>query len=310
MNKSSKIIIIISLVLFLGLNTAINRAFSRDMDPLDYKVDDRTIDTSYKRIKASDGKDEILNYSGKTVVWEGELVRKILNDAYFEYILKMDSGDECRILSGRGIDFKAGDHIRVKGIILVKEGRFSHLVLNEVEHAPIKVKTDFTSPIPGLIPLEAPEQVVFNRIYSWILYYNPGISRSNATFIANRIVHYCRVHKQDPFLVTALMSAESAFNMNAVSPAGAIGLGQLMPGTASALGVNPYHPEQNIEGAVRYLGYQMKRWGGSGRQMVLALASYNAGPGAVEKYGGIPPYRETIDYVNFVSALYYQIRKK
>jgi len=200
--------------------------------------------------------------------------------------------------------------VKIEGMILVRKGRFSHLVLNKIDMAAPKVAQDPMGEIPGLIPLDSSDKVIFNRIYRWILYYNRGISGKNAEFIANRIVYYSRKYGQDPFLVTALMSAESAFNMSAVSSMGAIGLGQLMPGTASTLGVNPYHPEQNIEGSIRYLKNQMIRWKSTGMQVALALASYNAGPGAVEKYGGIPPYQETLDYVNIVTSLYYKIRKK
>ena len=264
----------------------------------------------FDEVKKTDGSEELLNYSGKTVMWKGELVRKIDNDAYFEYILQLETKDEIRVLSGRGIDHDIGDYVKVTGMILIKNGRFSHLVLNRIESAIKEQQYDSPFDIPGLIPLTASDKVIYSRIYNWILYYNRGVTRSNAQFIANRIVHYSRKYKQDPFLITALMSAESAFNMNAISSVGAIGLGQLMPGTASALGVNPHNPEQNIEGSVRYLMFQMNRWKKTGKQVSYALASYNAGPGAVQKYKGIPPYRETIDYVNIVTSLYYQVRKK
>lgn len=102
-----------------------------------------------------------------------------------------------------------------------------------------------------------------------------------------------RKHGVPEDLFLRLVQQESDWKPGAVSSAGAIGLAQLMPGTARKLGVNPRDPRQNLEGGARYLK-QMYRKFGSWR---LALAAYNAGPGAVEKYNGVPPYRETKTYV-------------
>lgn len=98
----------------------------------------------------------------------------------------------------------------------------------------------------------------------------------------------------------ANIAVESAFNPRAKSHVGAIGLGQLMPATARALGVDPNDPKQNLHGSARYLLTQMERF----RSKELALAAYNAGPEAVEQYGGIPPYRETQGHVVKVLGIY------
>lgn len=108
----------------------------------------------------------------------------------------------------------------------------------------------------------------------------------------------------DPDLLAAVAWTESSFNPEAVSHAGALGLMQIMPGTASDLGVDPRDPVQAIDGAARYLRTQLDRFG----DPRLALAAYNAGPGAVEKYNGIPPYPETTAYVTKVAGHYEQIR--
>lgn len=107
-------------------------------------------------------------------------------------------------------------------------------------------------------------------------------------------------HGLPPFLLTALVMRESSFCPNAVSRTGAIGYGQLMPATARGLGVDPHDPQQNLWGAAKYLRQQWDTF----KDWRLALAAYNAGPGAVIRYGGIPPYQETQAYVGNVLGTY------
>jgi len=97
--------------------------------------------------------------------------------------------------------------------------------------------------------------------------------------------------------VRSVMRAESGFQLHALSPKGAIGLMQLMPGTARDLGVNPHDPEQNAMGGAKYLRDLLERYEGRPDQVLLALAAYNAGPAAVEKYHGVPPFAETYQYI-------------
>lgn len=109
-------------------------------------------------------------------------------------------------------------------------------------------------------------------------------------------------HGLDPALVLAVVSVESAFRPDAVSPKGAQGLMQLMPATAASLGVaDPLDPEQNLDGGTRHLRELVALYGGD---LTRALAAYNAGAGAVARHGGVPPFRETRDYVRKVLRLY------
>jgi soluble lytic murein transglycosylase-like protein len=107
-----------------------------------------------------------------------------------------------------------------------------------------------------------------------------------------------------PALVQLVAKAESGFRQDAVSPKGAIGLMQLMPETAAHLDANPYDPKQNVEAGVRYLRDLLIKYQDDPHQVTKALAAYNAGPGAVDKYRGIPPYRETINYVEKIVKQY------
>ncbi len=132
---------------------------------------------------------------------------------------------------------------------------------------------------------------------------SPELQRVPAGSEISRLIEYHARHQGlSPRLVQAVVQVESGYNPKALSRKGAMGLMQLMPDTAALLGVeDAYNPEQNIRGGTRYLRRQLDRFSGD---VTLALAAYNAGPTAVSRYDGVPPYRETRNYISRVLRLY------
>jgi soluble lytic murein transglycosylase-like protein len=135
----------------------------------------------------------------------------------------------------------------------------------------------------------------------------PGAGASGSVPYEQQIDAAAAKYGIDPAVLKGLIKQESGFNPSAGSSAGAQGLTQLMPGTASSLGVTDLHdPAQSIDGGAHYLKMQLDRFGGDYSK---ALAAYNAGPGAVQRYGGVPPYSETQNYVKNVLAFAQQYRQ-
>jgi soluble lytic murein transglycosylase-like protein len=125
--------------------------------------------------------------------------------------------------------------------------------------------------------------------------FDPALDDAQATRLAAHVVAEADAVRIDARLVVALVAVESAWDPHAVSPAGARGLGQLMPGTAAGLGVDPDDAEANLHGTVTHLAGLLARYRRLPPQerYARAIAAYNAGAGAVDRYGGIPPYAET-----------------
>lgn len=170
----------------------------------------------------------------------------------------------------------------------------------------------FSLSVVNTQPVEAsqsqvPTPVVQTLLNNYIASENSSLSLEERQYMTDNIIYYSYQYGVDPLVMASLFSAESNFHQSSRSSVGAIGLGQIMPSTAVALGVNPYDLKENIEGACSYLSTQIKNFSNEQYPVELALAAYNAGPNAVRKYGGIPPYSETQNYVKKIREKYFNL---
>ena len=136
--------------------------------------------------------------------------------------------------------------------------------------------------------------------------FDPALDAAHANGLAARVIAEADAARVDARLVVALVAVESSWDPRAVSPAGARGLGQLMPGTAAGLGIDPDDAAANLHGTVTHLAALLARYGRlpAPERYARAIAAYNAGAGAVDRYGGVPPYAETRSEVRRVIALW------
>ena len=138
--------------------------------------------------------------------------------------------------------------------------------------------------------------------------FNPQMPQWQSKDLARHLLLTAARWKVDANMLAAIVTVESSWHTHAVSYAGAIGLGQLMPGTAATLGVNPRDPAENLQGAARYLRGLLEEFGANRNRYELVFAAYNAGPLAVRRFGGIPPYYETQHYVLKVLRAWNEVR--
>lgn len=167
------------------------------------------------------------------------------------------------------------------------------------------------SPGPGPALERTPQPSQLAVWQRWVLGHNPRLTDEQAERIVKWVLHYSKQFRVNHRLVLAVMKWESDFHPECVSHAGAIGLMQLMPGTARSLGVDPWNVQQNIKGGVQYLSEQLADYRGRSNydQCALALAAYNAGPNAVKRAGGVPAIPETQRYVKKVTETFYYLWK-
>ena len=196
-----------------------------------------------------------------------------------------------RIVLNTGFEMHADWHEVNGDAVLVHDGSgVTQLPVSSVREYQIE---EYVAPTPAPVVLQAAPVVTSN---------------SGAALDPKQLVRDVVTKRNLPpemvALVNSVMRQESGFHAGAVSPKGAIGLMQLMPGTARDLGANAKDPAQNVDAGTRYLTALLKKYEGRDDQVIRALAAYNAGPGAVDKYNGVPPYRETRDYVRRIVKNY------
>jgi hypothetical protein len=156
----------------------------------------------------------------------------------------------------------------------------------------------------GTIPAAAPTESAYAAVLRTI---NPKLPLQKARAYARSVMADAWRTHLDPRFIMSIVTVESAWRSNAISRVGARGLGQLMPHTAALLGVNAWNPAENLRGTSSYLKTLMDHFAGKPNSTKLAIAGYNAGPKAVERYHGVPPYTETRNYVVRVLHVWKQL---
>ncbi|MFA5507503.1 MAG: lytic transglycosylase domain-containing protein [Vulcanimicrobiota bacterium] len=147
-------------------------------------------------------------------------------------------------------------------------------------------------------------------LVQWLEFQRPELSPEVRNRIVDTIEKEARANEVDPLFLTALIQVESGFDPGAVSVSGALGLGQLMPGTAQGLGVNPHNIEDNVKGCARMVAGLLRRYEHRADGKALVLASYNAGPNLVARIQSVPNYEQTVNYVYFIGSLYHDLKKE
>jgi len=275
------------------------------------------------RIARSGGTDrtsigKLERFADRTIFWRGRVIKFKRYPGHFWLLIKPSAGRNFWVYAKnniRNLDFdRTGYTIGVKGRMILKNNRLYYvqaksivLIAPRKDISFISFREKYRLPESFTMNTASGPVTIRSKYYPFILHriycHNPHYKWEEIKKIGKSVIYYSRNYGIDPLLLTALLNIESAFDVDAVSRSGAIGLGQLMPGTAASLGVDPHNTVQNVGGAARYLYYQLRRWRGYRDRESRALASYNAGPGAVSRYGGIPPYSETRNYVFFITFL-------
>ncbi|MEW6281898.1 MAG: lytic transglycosylase domain-containing protein [Candidatus Eremiobacterota bacterium] len=237
-------------------------------------------------------------WNGQLVLWEG-VVRK--HECARKTCLELaTAAGPIRAVfktAARNLEIdRTGYRVAVKGYCRFQKGRFTHLDGRSV------ILLGPPSPPP---PAGAAEDF----LTWWLGFHNPQDPASRTRAVARALVREAGNNELDPYFFASLVQVESAFDQDAVSVSGAVGLGQLMPTTAAGLGVDPYDPDQNLAGSARMLRRLIQAWQHTENAEARALAGYNAGPNLVAELGTIPAIPQTTNYVYFIGYVHQRMSK-
>jgi len=241
-------------------------------------------------------------WDGQLVLWEGRVMRHDLQEVLDHLLLATDAGTvSVRFRRrARNLDYdRSGFRVAVKGHLEIRGGRVAGLDGRSV----ILLGPPEVWDYPRWLACRQPTMASF---VSWrIGFHNPESSTQQCDAVAAGLVRAAGENGLDPLLLASLVQIESAWDADAVSSSGALGLGHLMPFTATGLGVDAADPLQNLAGAARMLGGLLRAWDHLEDPRPAALAAYNAGPNRVRRTGGrVPAIPETTNYVFFIGYVH------
>lgn len=246
-------------------------------------------------------------WGGQLVLWEGRVQEHVLQGGQDRLVLRTSGVDVPVRFSRRALNLeydRTGYRVAVKGYLQVSGGRVTGLEGRSVILLEPPRIWGYEEWLQGRTPDLA-------SFLAWrIGFHNPEEDPARVARVAQALVEEARKNDLDPLFLASLVQIESAYDVDAVSTSGALGLGQLMPFTAEGLGVDPRDPVQNVAGAARMIAGLVREWDHLDNPRAAALSGYNAGPSVVRGTGGrVPRIPETTNYVYFIGYVHRDVTK-
>lgn len=246
-------------------------------------------------------------WDGQLVLWEGRVQEHVLQGGKDRLVLRTSAGEVPVRFTRRALNLeydRTGYRVAVKGYVKVSGGRVTGLEGRSVILLEPPRIWGYEQWLQGRTPDLA-------SFLAWrIGFHNPEEDPARVAGVAQALVEEARRNDLDPLFLASLVQIESAYDVDAVSTSGALGLGQLMPFTAEGLGVDPRDPVQNVAGAARMIAGLVREWEHLENPRAAALSGYNAGPSVVRRTGGlVPRIPETTNYVYFIGYVHRDVTK-